>query len=108
MTQVSMNEPTRLNPEIFRDCDFFEIPEYAIPYLVNSDPSGLSKKDIRTIDKWVRDMNRAGLNPCGFTCVKDIDGEMFIDYEAEPYFSWRPAFGEACNVYFCALEKRRA
>lgn len=64
------------------------IPAYALPYLINADPSGLEDEDIQEIDDWIE--------RCGITwvCPPDSDDE-------HGYFTTNPAFGKPCNVYDC-------
>jgi hypothetical protein len=61
--------------------DIYEyvIPTYALPYLVNNDPSGLSDEEIEKIDKFAD----------GVYKETGASIEMGIDYEQQPYFKWR-------------------
>lgn len=63
------------------------IPDWALGYLINGDPSGLEDEDIEMIDDWQR---RSGIGTV--VCPNDDD---------EPYFTSHPAFGKACDVYDC-------
>lgn len=61
--------------------DIYEyvIPTYALPYLVNNDPSGLSDEEIEKIDKFADEVYKKTGSSI----------EMGIDYEQQPYFKWR-------------------
>ena len=61
--------------------DIYEyiIPTYALPYLVNNDPSGLTDEEIKKIDKFADEVYKE----------TGTQIEMGIDYEQEPYFKWR-------------------
>ena len=65
------------------DSDCYNVPTYALPYLINADPSGLNDEEIEAIDQWCAGLAVEGLS---FTinCV---------DSQAAPYFSSCPAFG---------------
>lgn len=60
--------------------DIYEyvIPTYALPYLVNNDPSGLSEDEIEKIDKFADEVYKE----------TGASIEMGIDYEQQPYFKW--------------------
>jgi hypothetical protein len=69
-----------------------QIPCYALPMLVNADPSGLEDEDIKQIDDWC-DKNRVQL-----VCpIEDVEGDM------QPYFVSKPAFGLASDVIDCIV-----
>lgn len=90
----------KLNLDQFIDPVICRIPDYAAPYLVNGDPSGLNQEDIENIDKWVESMNEDGYNVSTWcTVVQDDEGEWCIEDEAEPSYSSSPEFGLPCNVY---------
>ena len=61
--------------------DIYEyvIPSYALPYIVNNDPSGLSDEEIEKIDKFADEVYQETGSSI----------EMGIDYDQEPYFKWR-------------------
>lgn len=61
------------------------IPTWALCYLVNGDPIGLSEEDIQIIKDW---MER--------TKIYDV----FPENEDE-YFAYYPAFGLSCDVADC-------
>lgn len=65
------------------DSGCYNVPTYALPYLINADPSGLSDEEIAAIDGWY-----AGLAVEGLSFTLDV-----VDSEAAPYFSSCPAFG---------------
>ena len=77
----------RILGESSREQTVEAIPSYALPYLINGGPSGLYDEDIQEIDAW---MERSGVTEVA--CPNDDD---------QPYFSPRPAFGKACDVYDC-------
>ncbi len=93
MIKLDMNQ--LIDPVVCR------IPDYAAPYLVNGDASGLSEEDIEAIDKWAESMNEDGYSVTEWCeVVEDDDGEWCINDEgAEPYFSSSPEFGLPCGVY---------
>ena len=55
-----------------RHCDTYQIPAYAVPYIANDDPTGLSDLEIELIDGFM-----ASTFPRGCT----------------------PEFGQPCEVY---------
>lgn len=63
------------------------LPEYALPYLFNADPSGLSEEDIKNIDAWDESLEREG-----FAKSISVLGQETPEGPA-PYFSSNPAFG---------------
>lgn len=65
------------------DSGCYNVPTYALPYLINADPSGLSDEEIAAIDEWY-----AGLEVEGLSFTFDV-----VDSQAAPYFSNCPAFG---------------
>lgn len=73
-----------------RDLYECRIPDYAMCYLVNGDPSGLEDEDIKTIDEWVNEM-------LGDEYSSIIVGVPSDDQET--YFHWNPEFGLACDVW---------
>ena len=92
--------------EKFADYDIVAVPDYALPYLVNSDPSGLSEDDIRNIDEFADDMAAKGFDASAFTFVtEDDEGNLIEDYEQEPSFTWSPAFGDATGCFICLFAK---
>lgn len=66
-----------------------EIPTYALPYLINGDPTGLDDEDIKNADRF-----------CESFCSK---GALIFDPNGEPYFSHCPAFGLASDVIDCDI-----
>ena len=65
------------------------IPTWALSYLVNADDSGLDAEDKKTVDEWVeRTRNGGRIDLCPWS-------------DGEPYFTWYPAFGLACDVEDC-------
>ncbi len=69
-----------------KHCETYQIPAYAVPYIVNDDPSGLTDLDIELIDGFIADNF-----PKGFS----IDWNTY----QQPYFSLSPEFGLPCEVY---------
>lgn len=65
------------------DSDCYNVPAYALPYLINADASGLDDEEIAAIDEWY-----AGLEVEGLSFTLDC-----VDSQAAPYFSNCPAFG---------------
>ena len=66
------------------------IPTWALCYLINSDPTGLTDEEIEMIDKWHTANNV--MNVC---TASEQEGECY------PYFSHCPAFGLATEVIAC-------
>lgn len=74
-----------------------KIPDYALPYLINADSSGLNKEDIKNIDNYMQEF---------YNEADNYEGQVLIDLtnvDSEGYFTWNPAFGLACNVYDCTI-----
>ena len=63
------------------------IPDYALPYLINSDDSGLEEEDIETILKWEQKFNIKRIEPTDETNEFDVN----------------PAFGEPCATTLCRV-----
>jgi hypothetical protein len=61
-----------------------ELPEWALPYLINGDDSGLSVVDKTIVESWIV---REGLTNENYIISTD---------ESEYYFSHLPAFGLPC------------
>jgi hypothetical protein len=73
-----------------------KIPDYALPYLINGDKSGLAEQDIKSIDSYM-DKEFYGV-------AREQNASVIISpSEEESYFTWRPAFGLACNVVDCTI-----
>jgi hypothetical protein len=71
-----------------------KIPAWALPMLVNADPSGLTDEEIELVDSWC-DRNNVQL-------VCPINDS--IEEEMQPYFTSAPAFGgKACDVIDCIV-----
>lgn len=66
------------------------IPTWALCYLINSDPSGLTDEEIAMIDKWSVENNV--MTVC---TASEQEGECF------PYFTHYPAFGLPTEVIDC-------
>lgn len=67
-----------------------KIPVWALCYLVNSDPSGLTDGDIAIADEWWEKNNVVSVSP-----ASDEEGN------SHPYFSHYPAFGLGSDVLDC-------
>jgi len=66
------------------------IPTWALCYLINSDPSGLTDEEISMVDEWCK------TNGVSVVCTaSDQEGE------SEPYFTHYPAFGLPTDVTDC-------
>lgn len=66
------------------------LPTWALCYLINADPSGLTDEEINEVDNWCKDNN------VSVVCTaSDQEGE------SEPYFTHYPAFGLPCDVIDC-------
>ena len=63
------------------------IPDYALPYLINNDDSGLEEEDIETILKWEQKFNIKRIEPTDETNEFDLN----------------PAFGEPCATTLCKV-----
>lgn len=66
------------------------IPTWALCYLINSDPSGLTDEEMAMVDKWYAENN-----------VMDICTATEQEGECYPYFSHCPAFGLPAEVVDC-------
>lgn len=66
------------------------IPTWALCYLINSDPTGLTDEEIAMIDQWTTENNV--LTVC---TASEQEGECF------PYFTHYPAFGLPTEVVDC-------
>lgn len=72
------------------------VPTYALPYLVNGDPSGLTDEEISEIDELLRSQSVELVCP-------DWKDE---DSESQPYFSSVPWFGKPTEVVDCTVVYR--
>ena len=69
-----------------------KLPDYCLSYLINGDNSGLDPKDIKIIDSYmsefyqIAEKTNSHVNIC-------------LDDNEEPFFTWSPSFGLACNCY---------
>jgi hypothetical protein len=67
-----------------------KIPDYALPYLVNGDASGLCNEDVTVIDNYMKWF---------YETAKTVHGNVVISpTEQESYFAWNPAFGLGSTV----------
>ena len=74
------------------------MPDYALPYLINCDDSGLNFDDIQAIDRYMAPFYKTA---CDYKM-----GDVIVsptDENPEPYFTWNPAFGLACDVIDCTI-----
>lgn len=67
-----------------------KIPVWAVPYLMNDDPSGLKDNEKDIADKWWTENKAFGMAP-----VSEDEGECL------PYFDPFPAFGLGSEVIDC-------
>ena len=70
-----------------------EIPDYALCYLINDDPSGLDDDEIKTIDNFMEEFYQEAERLGGHVVIDVIDWEGSFN----PF----PAFGLACNTLKC-------
>jgi hypothetical protein len=70
----------------------FEIPSWALPYLINNDDSGLEPEEKLMIDNWLKNFEK--YQP--YVNINPID-----DTE---HFSKYPAFGIMCICATCTLQ----
>jgi len=68
------------------------IPTWALCYLINGDPIGLTDDEIAMIDKWYADNKVQTV-----TTVSENEGNCY------PYFSHFPAFGLPSEVVDCIV-----
>ena len=73
--------------QILKYYDTLEIPEYALPALINDDWQGLSDEDTKNIKSFLESLEER--------CGGIVD---FGDYDKQPYFSHYPEFGKPCDV----------
>lgn len=69
------------------------LPDYSLNYLINGDSSGLLLEDRIIVDNYMQQF---------YDYAREVGGDVVIslpNFEADPYFTWNPAFGLACNVY---------
>ncbi len=69
------------------------IPEYALSYLINDDPSALEDGEIKMVDEYIK----------GFEIKEGQYMTVNIDSENEAYFTNSPEFGLPCNVVDCEI-----
>ena len=69
-----------------------KIPTWALCYLCNSDPTGLTDEDIETADRWWAENNVFSVSPS-----YDEEGN------SHPYYDNYPAFGLPCDVEDCIV-----
>ena len=69
-----------------RHSDTYQIPAYAVPYIANDDPTGLSDIEIELIDGFMTSTFPHGCSVDWDTCQ-------------QPHFSLSPEFGQPCEVY---------
>lgn len=70
------------------------IPDYSLSYLINGDDSGLTPDDKIIIDQWLNQYQEI---------ANKVNGDVVIacpnEDQPDPYFTWNPAFGLACNCF---------
>jgi len=75
--------------------DDIEMPEYALSYLVNDDPSGLDDCDIEAIDAYMDQFYEEAVKVKGNVVIGSIP-------EESSFTHW-PAFGLPCNCYTISI-----
>lgn len=70
------------------------VPDYALPYLINGDSSGLEKGDAERVDAWMRHF---------YAEAEAAGGRVIFDAGESAGFTWRPEFGLACDVTECKV-----
>lgn len=68
------------------------MPCYALCYLVNSDPTGLTDDEIKEIDEIVRRRK-----------IYDVIPFSDDEPQGQTYFSYYPFFGKPCEVADCIV-----
>ena len=71
------------------------IPTWALCYLINGDPTGLTDEEIAMVDKWY-ELNKVEI----VSTASDQEGECY------PYFTHFPAFGLPTEVIDCNVVMR--
>ena len=72
-----------------------KMPTYALCYLINADPSGLEPKEVKLINTSMRFYENI---------AKMYNGNIvYSPVNDEPYFTWNPEFGLACDVIDCEI-----
>lgn len=82
--------------DFFKDHDDMSlepIPSWALCYLVNGDPTGLTDEDIAVVDNWMKEVKFLDLE-----VVKYESGDVY------EYFTKYPAFGDATQVTDCIIK----
>ena len=69
-----------------RDVYKLEIPDWALPYIVNQDDGGLEDDEKELADSWM-----------------EHNGVEFVETTGESHYSSDPEFGEPCNVTVCKV-----
>lgn len=72
-----------------------KVPVWALPYIINDDPTGLGDNEIEQVDEWMR----AFPGPIVVWPKFDKEG----NFDSPPYFEPCPAFGLACDVVDCNI-----
>jgi hypothetical protein len=71
--------------------DTVDMPDWALPYLINGDASALDDDDEKLVDRWVKD--HLSRFPHGASILVQYDPQ------EDPSFTWAPEIGAACNCY---------
>ena len=76
----------------------FDMPDWALSYVVNGDASGLTDEEEAMVDDWLR------------ACIDNLQADRpeccaqpEVDLDAEPSFNPFPAFGLACTTVAAAV-----
>jgi hypothetical protein len=79
-------------------CENVKIPSWALPAIVNADPTGLSDDDEGQIDAYEQSLSKYCKDhkyTKGFAIVPD--------YNSSPEFCHYPEFGLPCNCWNCTI-----
>lgn len=68
------------------------IPAWALPYIFNSDSSGLTDQDLADLSTWEKQLEKQGFTSPVFDLLED-----------EPSFCHNPEFGLPTDCYKCAI-----
>ena len=67
------------------------MPCWSLPYIVNNDASGMPDEDIKLVDDYMSQYYKEAEKHGGQVIVGAVGPE------AEPFFTWCPDFGLACE-----------
>ena len=72
-----------------------KIPTYALCFIFNDDSSGLNEEEISMITNYLEQFDGIAKNYGGHIVISVTD--------ESSHFTWRPAFGLACDVTDCEV-----